>query len=358
MGLRTALGRPPYRTGERFRRPAGDDADVRMRWQGERGAAALAAAALALVLGVSAPKALACSCALPVPSPQTLAGAEAVFAGTVVARSDPRAGEPVQSSGDPIAYTLSVDTRFKGDLGDTADVATARFGATCGVEMAVGQRYLIVAHRSEEGPYADAAALSTGLCSGTRALPAGAPLPDFLEALQRPSAAAWRVPERLSLPATGVGSPQVALSPSGAASAVWNRLTHEPGGETIRSARVLAAARPGGGAGFGPPEVISGEGEVAFDPQVAAAGRATSPSGSRQRVLPVGSRSWRGPGRRAARGGRPKSWPPFRSVPRPRSRARHARPPTSPGWPSWPGATATSGCGRPLARRPGTGSPR
>jgi hypothetical protein len=85
----------------------------------------------------------------------------------------------VQSSLDPITFTLSVDGELKGDVDATADVVTPRESASCGVDLQVGERYLVIADR-EDGT------LRTGLCSGTQPLAAGDPLPTFARGLDGP----------------------------------------------------------------------------------------------------------------------------------------------------------------------------
>lgn len=238
-----------------------------------RGIRAAVAAGLlaALTVGAAAPAALACSCA--VPGAATINRADVVFTGTVTARSDPNAGEPIHSSADPITYAIAVDDELKGDVDGMAQVVTARDSATCGVDFEVGKRYFVVADRPDAG-----GALTTGLCQGTQALPPGDPLPAFAKGLEGTGPAAgrlaWRVPERIHPPTLGTGAPDVAVSPSGATTVVWPELTFRPtvprGGGGFR-ARVLAASGAAPGA-VGAPGVLSAVGEHATGPSVGAAG--------------------------------------------------------------------------------------
>jgi hypothetical protein len=228
-------------------------------------ASAVAGLLSAVAVGAATPAALGCKC-IP-PSAATVKAADVVFTGTVTARSDPDAGKPVQSSIDPITFTLAVDDELKGDVDASAQVVTPRESASCGVDFQVGERYLVVADR-------DGGVLRTGLCQGTRALPAGAPLPEFARGLDTsaPADAAWPAPARVSLPAEGTQSPDVAIGPAGTATAVWLRTTYAPEErEAIATSRLFAAGSSTGGA-LGQPEPISGDDELAFGGAVAAAG--------------------------------------------------------------------------------------
>ncbi|WP_088287650.1 hypothetical protein [Kineosporia sp. A_224] len=125
---------------------------------------ALAGAAVLLVTG-SLP-ASACSCAVGPPATQAeadalLAGADAVFVGSLVARGDtaPGAGGEI-SSGDPASLTFAVTRVFKGDVAAVQAVGTARSSSSCGLEVAEGTPYLLFAERT-------GGALRTSLCSGS-----------------------------------------------------------------------------------------------------------------------------------------------------------------------------------------------
>jgi hypothetical protein len=138
---------------------------------------------LAVVGGLAFPAtdARACSCAV---GPETqqerqLRQAEAVFTGRVTRVVDPRAGSAVRSSADPVVATIAVTDVSKGDLGSgpfnaglcggservagdelprsralngapEAQVVTARFSASCGIEFREGQAWTVYAVRREE----------------------------------------------------------------------------------------------------------------------------------------------------------------------------------------------------------------
>ncbi|MBI4940876.1 MAG: hypothetical protein HY830_09020 [Actinobacteria bacterium] len=127
-------------------------------------ALALAGAGVLLVTG-SLP-ASACSCAVGPPDTQAeadalLAGADAVFVGSLVARRDSAPGTDGQvSSGDPATLTFAVSTVYKGDVAALQQVSTARSSSTCGLEVAEEAPYLLFAERA-------GGALRTSLCSGS-----------------------------------------------------------------------------------------------------------------------------------------------------------------------------------------------
>ncbi len=124
----------------------------------------LAAAALAVLPG----RAYACTC-VPQPSnAQAIAGAPAVFAGTVVDVDDPQAGKRLVSSGREVTWTFAVDTVVKGDVGATQDVHSAAMGVSCGYEFDEGERYLVFTHESDRAP----GELFTTICSNTRPIAA------------------------------------------------------------------------------------------------------------------------------------------------------------------------------------------
>lgn len=119
-----------------------------------------------IVFLVGAGSALACSCADRSDAKHRQA-ADAVFAGTVVAISDPNPG-PIISSVDPITYTFMVERSAKGVVGAMQEVVSARGGASCGCSFAQGARYVVYA--GLEG-----GALRANLCGGTRELTASEP---------------------------------------------------------------------------------------------------------------------------------------------------------------------------------------
>ena len=105
--------------------------------------AALVVAGVVAVLG-AAPCA-ACSCA-PRDPREMLTSADAAFVGVLVKKEIKN--PPLRSSAEPAIYTFRVEEEVKGRLGDTIDVESAVHGASCGLEVEVGQRTgVIVARR-------------------------------------------------------------------------------------------------------------------------------------------------------------------------------------------------------------------
>ena len=66
-------------------------------------------------------------------------------------------------TGDPgqVTYGVAVDRVLKGTAGTPVFVESAVSGATCGVDLSVGQTYLLYAEQSRDG------GLSANLCGGT-----------------------------------------------------------------------------------------------------------------------------------------------------------------------------------------------
>ena len=129
------------------------------------GTVAVMAVLFGSLMIVVAPTASACSLP-PTPAEQEqLDHADLVFEGLAVSSQDPNAGNPVQSSGDPIAWTFAVDRTIKGTAGQPQVVHSARSGATCGIEFEIGTRYRVFA-KAVDGTF------WTGLGSGTRQAPA------------------------------------------------------------------------------------------------------------------------------------------------------------------------------------------
>jgi hypothetical protein len=121
--------------------------------------------ALLLAIGLStsgATAVVACSCAEGSPEAH-LAGADVVVEGVVVATDDPFAWLPMMSSADPIGYRVAVERVLKGEVGAELTVRSARSGASCGAELAVGQRWRLYAHEADGG-------LWVSLCSGNELL--------------------------------------------------------------------------------------------------------------------------------------------------------------------------------------------
>lgn len=133
----------------------------------------LAATWLAVALAVAGPVARvqACSCVALAPG-EALASADAALVGVVADAEDRSGGGPVMSTADIIVYTVVVEEVLKGDLraGQAVLVGSERSGASCGLEMAVGERWQM--HLRTQG-----GTLSTGLCAGNELLAEAVPLP-------------------------------------------------------------------------------------------------------------------------------------------------------------------------------------
>ncbi len=103
--------------------------------------------------------ALACSCA---PDPRgyedDAANADAVFDGVATQQSPPFP-DPLGS----VTFRFDVSNVVKGSVTDPQDVTTSSSGSLCGVSFEIGRAYRVFAYRS-------GGSLSTGLCSGNRAL--------------------------------------------------------------------------------------------------------------------------------------------------------------------------------------------
>lgn len=71
---------------------------------------------------------------------------------------------------DPALWTFEVDRVFKGDAATRQVVVSAISGASCGLEVAEGETYVVFAHRESRAyePSLDGAELYAGLCDGTR----------------------------------------------------------------------------------------------------------------------------------------------------------------------------------------------
>lgn len=115
---------------------------------------ALAVAAVALV-GFAA-DAHACTCG-PVDLEQALPSADGAIIGTLLERREP-APTPIQSSADPVTLVFRVEQVYKGDVDSRLEVVTARDGASCGLEVAVGERVGLLLDR-------DGSSWRSGLCS-------------------------------------------------------------------------------------------------------------------------------------------------------------------------------------------------
>ncbi|MPZ01095.1 MAG: hypothetical protein GEU97_24645 [Actinophytocola sp.] len=93
--------------------------------------------------------------------------ADVVFAGALLDREEPPAGEIV-SSGDLVTLTFAVSEVYKGQVGTTAQVRTAISGASCGLELDGEGPFLVFTQFGDDG-------LTASLCGGTRDLPETVP---------------------------------------------------------------------------------------------------------------------------------------------------------------------------------------
>ena len=100
--------------------------------------------------------------------------ADVVFEGVALSAKEPLI---IQSSGDPVEFTFSVESTLKGDLpSQQVTVTTALSGASCGAEFQVGERWRVFASGSSDN-------LESNLCAGNRLLDEasandGAPTPN------------------------------------------------------------------------------------------------------------------------------------------------------------------------------------
>jgi hypothetical protein len=84
--------------------------------------------------------ALACSC-LPVDLARDLPRADGAFVGTVLERRSTEAS---------VIMLFRVEQVYKGEIENRIEVETARDGATCGLELAIGQRIGLLLDREGE----------------------------------------------------------------------------------------------------------------------------------------------------------------------------------------------------------------
>jgi|GEM_PF-4755153 len=133
---------------------------------------------LPLTLGLSlAASAGAHACSLPAPAPGTLIPGEVVFVGTVEAVPPPGTDADPQA---PVAYAFRVERTLRGAApGPSVTVHTGAHGGICGTSFRLGSRYVVSTSRvrgASVPPLPDGA-LVTGLGSGNREIPLGAPVP-------------------------------------------------------------------------------------------------------------------------------------------------------------------------------------
>lgn len=117
------------------------------------------AAAVAFGVIVTAAPVAACSCAGPLPDPMAaVAAADGAFVGTLVDVDDPGGFEEIVSSGRDVRHRFDVEGVAKGEIGPSVVVVAAAEGASCGIEVAIGQRAGLLLTR-------DGDRWRSGLCS-------------------------------------------------------------------------------------------------------------------------------------------------------------------------------------------------
>jgi hypothetical protein len=92
------------------------------------------------LLLVDAGPALACSCRAGVAVGEALSESDGAFVGVFTGRDDPFAQGDMISSGRDVRNHFLVERSVKGGIGQGVDVTAAASGASCGLELEVGQR--------------------------------------------------------------------------------------------------------------------------------------------------------------------------------------------------------------------------
>jgi Tissue inhibitor of metalloproteinase len=147
----------------------------------------------------------ACSCVAAGPA-QHARWADVVLDGVVVGQDVSHPSWPTMSSGDPVTYRVEVRRVFKGRVGPVTPVRSAVSGVSCGVDLAVGRRYVVFAYTSAGGE------LRADQCGGTRPANRAAVAAARRLGSPYPPDAAIRLPERhLATTAWGVGGAALAL---------------------------------------------------------------------------------------------------------------------------------------------------
>ena len=111
------------------------------------------------LLAVGAAPAFACSCRAGVPVEESLAESDAAFVGVFTGRDDPLGQGDIVSSGRRVLNHFQVERPVKGDIGERVDVQAAASGASCGLELEVGQRTGLLLRGDAGGGW------TSGLCS-------------------------------------------------------------------------------------------------------------------------------------------------------------------------------------------------
>lgn len=95
--------------------------------------------ALPLVV-IQAPPALACSCRADVAVKDALLESDGAFVGRFIGRDDVFPQGEMMSSPRPVLNHFQVERAVKGDIGERVRVEAAANGASCGLELGVGER--------------------------------------------------------------------------------------------------------------------------------------------------------------------------------------------------------------------------
>lgn len=117
--------------------------------------------ALALVV-IQAPPALACSCRADVAVKDALLESDGAFVGRFIGRDDFFPQGEMVGSPRPVLNHFQVERAVKGDIGERVRVEAAASGASCGLELEVGERTGLLLRQGPNG-------WRSSLCSQTDA---------------------------------------------------------------------------------------------------------------------------------------------------------------------------------------------
>ena len=110
------------------------------------------------LLTVEAGPAFACSCRAEVPVEEFLSHSDGAFVGVFTGRDVPPGRVDVNDLGRPVVNHFQVERTVKGDIGRRVDVQAEASGASCGLELEVGERTGLFLFR-------DAGGWTSGLCA-------------------------------------------------------------------------------------------------------------------------------------------------------------------------------------------------
>lgn len=99
----------------------------------------------------------ACSC-VQADSKSRLESSEAAFIGTLISKGSPKGSDGMYGSGEEVPFRFRVNEVAKGDLPREIDVWSANSGASCGLEVGVGETSGIFLYRQGDR-------WTSGLCS-------------------------------------------------------------------------------------------------------------------------------------------------------------------------------------------------